>query len=286
MKNSNTITASLFAVALVLLSACATLPNVQTIGTTTATHKYVLNGSGQPTVVFESGLGDGKESWTPIYDDVARFAQVFAYDRAGYGASRSANRSRDGATIVRELRSTLQALNLAPPYVLVGHSIGGTYMELFARTYPEEVAGVVLVDSRHADFTRQCEAAGAQSCRPPAILLALLQGAPKKELEDGDLTMHEVLRAGPFPDVPLSVLTRGNSPRDDEQFYRVWLETQESLVSMSTASSHDICERCGHYIHKDNPELVVASIRDVVNQAQLKGDTAGQLSTTRRTVVR
>ncbi|HNP62740.1 MAG TPA: alpha/beta hydrolase [Woeseiaceae bacterium] len=253
---------------MILLSGCSTLPAAQGITTSAATHTYVLRGSGTPTVVLESGLADGKESWVPIYDAVAQFAQVLAYDRAGYGASRSSNRSRDGATIVRELRATLQALELPPPYVLVGHSIGGTYMELFARTYPDEVAGVVLVDSRHADFTRQCEAAGARSCRPPALLAALLQGAPKRELEDGELTMHEVLRAEPFPDVPLSVLTRGKATKDDELFYSVWLETQKSLAAQTTKSTHTVCELCGHYIHKDNPELVITAVREMVDQVR------------------
>ena len=262
------ITANL-AILMLLLCACATLPAAQKIATPAATHNYVLRGSGAPTVVLESGLGDGKESWAPIYDEVAQFAQVFAYDRAGYGVSRSPNRSRDGATIVGELRSTLQALELSPPYVLVGHSIGGTYMELFARTYPDEIAGVVLVDSRHADFTRQCEAAGARSCRPPALLTALLQGAPKNELKDSDLTMHEVMRAGAFPGVPLSVLTAGKSTRASEQFYTVWLETQRSLAELSATSTHSVCQPCGHYVHKDSPQLVIAAIHDVINQARL-----------------
>ena len=100
---------------------------------------------------------------------------------------------RDAATIVAELRASLQALDIEPPYVLVGHSIGGTYMELYARSYPEEVAGVVFVDSRHADFTRQCKLADAGGCEPPALALALMPPGPKREMDSAAVTMHQVL---------------------------------------------------------------------------------------------
>ncbi len=251
-------------IGLVCLAGCATLPPAQRTTTPAATHSHVLNGVGSPTVILEAGLGDGKESWAPVYDQLSQMTRVFAYDRAGYGGSRSSSRTRDGATIVRELRATLQALELEPPYLLVGHSVGGTYMELYARTYPDEIAGVVLVDSRHADFTRQCKAAGARSCEPPALLSALLPSAPKRELADGDKTMEQVMRAGPFPKVPLVVLTSGKQFRVGDRFQEVWLETQESLAALSDRATHTVCESCGHYIHKDKPELVVSAVNGII----------------------
>ena len=250
------------------LSGCSILPPVERVSTSEAKHSYVLAGEGEPTVILESGLGDGKDSWVPIYSKIAEHTQVFAYDRAGYGASRSSNASRDGTTIVRELRSTLQALKLKPPYILVGHSIGGTYMELYARVYPDEVAGVVMVDSRHADFTRQCQIADAGSCTPPALLSALLPSGPKREMASGDQTMDQVLNAGPFPDVPLVVLTGGKQFLVGARFYEVWFETQKSLAALSSDSTHTVCNRCGHYIHKDDPKLVVAAVKDIVQQVR------------------
>lgn len=251
-----------------LLGACAVLPPADRVTTSDAKHTYVVTGAGSPTVILEAGLGDGKDSWVPIYDKLAQKTQVFAYDRAGYGASSSSNSSRDGATIVRELRSTLQALHLPPPYILVGHSIGGTYVELFARTYPEEVAGVVFVDSRHADFTRQCQVADAGSCTPPALLSALLPQGPTREMASGDQTMDQVLNAGPFPDVPLVVLTRGKQFLESARFYEIWLETQESLAALSDDSELIVCERCGHYVHRGNPAMVVDAVTSVIERAR------------------
>jgi len=82
-----------------------------------------------------------------VLDAVSPAATVFAYNRPGYGHSEATGAPRDGATIVEQLRSTLRQKGLAPPYVLVGHSMGGLYMQLFARRYPEEVKGLVLVDA-------------------------------------------------------------------------------------------------------------------------------------------
>lgn len=255
-------------ISLACSAGCSTLPASHQSRTPEANHSYVISGDGSPTIVLESGLGDGKESWEPVYNQVAQLSTVFAYDRAGYGTSRSSNRSRDGLSIVSELRSTLQALDLAPPYVLVGHSIGGTYMELFARTYPEEVAGVVLVDSRHADFTRQCQLADAGSCTPPALLSLLMPNGPKQEMAGGDRTMDEVLSAGPFPDVPLVVLTSVKQFLMREGFVEVWLETQKSLAAFSNQSTHTVCKRCGHYIHKDDPILVIDAVTSVIEQVR------------------
>jgi pimeloyl-ACP methyl ester carboxylesterase len=260
----------LLMMAVVCLAGCSTMPGAQRVTTADARHTYVLSGSGVPTVILESGLGDGKESWAPVYGRIAKLTQVFAYDRAGYGFSRSSNASRDGATIVSELRSTLRQLDLKPPYILVGHSIGGTYMELYARSYPEEVGGVVLVDSRHADFTRQCQIADAGSCTPPALLSVLLPGGPKKELAGGDRTIDAVDNAGQFPEVPLVVLTGGKQFLASARFYDVWLDTQRSLAGLSDKSEHFVCERCGHYIHKDNPALVVDAVRSVIEQVRGK----------------
>lgn len=263
-------------IAIACLTGCSTLPPAQRNTTPEATHSYVLSGNGSPTVVLESGLGDGKESWAPVYRQLSQLTQVFTYDRAGYGTSKSANPTRDGVTIVRELRATLQALKLYAPYVLVGHSIGGTYMELYARTYPEEVAGVVLVDSRHADFTRQCQIADARSCTPPTLLTALLPNTPKRELAAGEKTMDEVMKGGPFPNVPLVVLTSMKKPLEGARFREVWLKTQNDLAALSSDSKHRVCNHCGHYIHKDDPKLVVAAVTDIVQRIRRKKSLASR----------
>ena len=253
-----------------LQCACSTMPPAERITTTVATHAYVVAGQGSPTVVLEAGLGSGKESWAPVFNGIAETTQVFAYNRAGYPPSRSGDGMRDAATIVAELRASLQALDLKPPYVLVGHSVGGTYMELFARLYPEEVAGAVLVDSRHADFTRQCKLADAGACEPPALILSMMPPGPKREMDSAAVTMRQVRNAGPFPQVPLVVLTGGKQILTSEAFYSIWLATQEQLAELGDNPKHVVCERCGHFVQRDDPALVINAVSEVVSHWRMR----------------
>lgn len=106
-------------------------------------------GSGSPTVVIDAGNGSFSVEWMPIQDELSRSTRVCVYDRAGYGWSEAAPGPRDGAQVVSELHDLLEAVGEAGPYLLVGHSLGGVHVRLFALTYPDEVAGLVLVDTAH-----------------------------------------------------------------------------------------------------------------------------------------
>jgi alpha-beta hydrolase superfamily lysophospholipase len=108
--------------------------------------RMLAAGKGSPTVVLESGLGGGIESWQKVQSKVAQFSQVVAYEHAGAGGSDPGPKPRTGRQIAKELRIALKNAAITPPYVLVGHSIGGPYVHIFASLYPNEVAGIVLVD--------------------------------------------------------------------------------------------------------------------------------------------
>jgi pimeloyl-ACP methyl ester carboxylesterase len=111
-------------------------------------------GTGTPVVVFESGLGDGRYSWGLVQPEISRHTRACSYDRAGLGFSDPANRPGTSANAVADLAALLRSANIAPPYVLVGHSYGGMNAKLFATTYPSSVAGLVLVDPSHEDQAR------------------------------------------------------------------------------------------------------------------------------------
>jgi len=114
----------------------------------------LCEGSGEPTVVMDAGLGDSYLTWQSIQPLAARSTRVCSYDRAGLGYSDPGPRPRDSRRIVAELHALLQHARLPGPYILVGHSFGGFNTRLFAYTYPEEVAGLVLVDASHEDQWR------------------------------------------------------------------------------------------------------------------------------------
>lgn len=111
------------------------------------------SGEGGPTVILESGAGGFSPTWALVQPEIARFARVCAYDRAGYGRSDAppAHEPRTADRAVHDLHALLEHAGIAPPYVLVGHSLGGFHVRLFASRYPAEVAGVVLVDADHED---------------------------------------------------------------------------------------------------------------------------------------
>lgn len=112
---------------------------------------HVMRAGQGPTVVFENGPGGMAIDWSLVTAEASEFASTVSYDRAGLGWSDAGERPRDIQRLVAELRETLKVINAQAPYVLVGHSYGGLIVRAYAYTYPEDVAGLVLVDSAHED---------------------------------------------------------------------------------------------------------------------------------------
>jgi pimeloyl-ACP methyl ester carboxylesterase len=253
------------------LGACSTLPGAQSATVGDVHMEYVVRGRAQPTVVFESGLGDGMEVWAKVLPDASTFATTFAYNRPGYGGSTRATTDRDGVHIVEELRTLLKQVGLPPPYVLVGHSIGGTYQELFARLHPTEVAGVVLVESRAESMTRRCREAKLLACDPPKWLVAAMAGAASAEYAASDTTFEELRTAPAFPPVPLIVLT-STKPRlvEGPGWSKLWQITQEELSKSSPLGEQRKTGFSGHYIQKEQPRLVIDAIRATVKRAAVE----------------
>jgi pimeloyl-ACP methyl ester carboxylesterase len=110
-------------------------------------HLHLIeSGEDGPPVIFESGISATCLNWTQVRTQVARFAGAYAYDRAWLGWSDPANSPRTTSTIVDELHALLTGAAISPPYILVGHSFGGMLVRAFASKYPDQVAGLVLVD--------------------------------------------------------------------------------------------------------------------------------------------
>jgi len=113
------------------------------------TWHYQIMGEGHLTVVVDSGTGGTHLDWQLVQPEVAKFTRILTYDRAGYGWSDMSSEPRTAEQVVSELRQLLREVEIEPPYVLVGMSLGGLFSRLFAYCYPEEVVGMVLVDVAH-----------------------------------------------------------------------------------------------------------------------------------------
>lgn len=115
-------------------------------------HLYCA-GEGAPVVVLESGLGEDSTIWARVQPEVAKFTRVCAYDRAGYAWSEPGPLPRTSARAASELHALLQRAAIPAPYVLVGHSLGGFHIRVWAHQYPEKTAGIVLVSPSHEDLS-------------------------------------------------------------------------------------------------------------------------------------
>ena len=229
-------------------------------------HRVKLEGKGSPTVVLESGLGDTLETWSGVQSLIAGgCARTIAYNRAGYLGSDPSNAPRDSATIVAELRAELQRRNLKPPYVLVGHSLGGLYMQYFARNFPREVAGLLLVDSTHWGQSLDM---GNQANTPYNSRRAVTLFMPwimRREITDSVLAGEQVHAspAGRAESPPSSCQAPWDPPASRPR--RAALPPACRMRSRRTfpGARHVRVFDSGHYIQRDHPEVIVQAAREL-----------------------
>ncbi|MDQ4132240.1 MAG: alpha/beta hydrolase, partial [Actinomycetota bacterium] len=227
-------------------------------------------GQGGPTVVLDAGVGFTADAWGGVQPSVAGFTRVCSYDRAGTGRSEFGPVPRTSRTMVGDLRTLLRNAGVPGPYVLVGHSLGGLNMNLYARLYPSEVAGVVLVDAMPANIIDRF----AQVATPEQVHYAYPYPGEIPEGVDFRGSVAEVQTAPPFPNVPLLVLVRTdwtfwNPPGFPiDEFARIWNELSVADARMSPRGAVLFVDGASHMIHWDRPNVVIAAIRRVVNAAR------------------
>ena len=262
------------------IPACSSMPNSKSVQTKFGTVNYLKAGDSGPSVILEAGLGDDMSSWKLAIKEIGEISQLLAYNRAGYQGSYSFVEQRTADNIIKELRSLMQKTESEPPYVLIGHSIGGLYMQLYAKKYPEDILGVVLVDSTHAGQDEDCikKIAGIceQSDSIPWWAKAVLPDGVVGEHDSMPESMQQVRSASDFPSVPLVVLSRGKNPWEGEEQVKDWQkerwreaqENQTKLTLLSSNSKQIICDSCGHYVHQDKPVLVAEAILWILEKSQ------------------
>lgn len=270
--------AALFPAVAVPAVLLAQSPQLVDIGT----HKLdVLRaGTGTPTIVFEAGLGDdGLDDWKKVWSAAAQMSSVVVYSRSGNGRSQLGPGDHSAQTCATELHALLTHLDLKPPYILVGRSYGGILVRLYASLYPNEVAGMVLVDATHEQQVRRWGA--IDSTYPAAfrtyfdsVLKTLKPGAEAAETRE---TMRiqaagEVLGMQPLPDMPLAVLTsmrvdpKARSVNGTARGHAAWRAMHDEWFQRSTNAIHIVTTRSGHAIQDQEPDLVVQAIRFVLDR--------------------
>ncbi len=264
-------------------------------------------------------LADNVLLWLPIAEGAAAETQVIVYDRAGVGWSDPPPHWRRTPDLMAaDLHALLRTAEVPPPYVLAGHSIGGIVARRFYVHHPDEVAGILLIDSSHEDQARRFDAADWRKgtagyirvmarrqarilgARRLADFLGLMPGieddvareAPAEHAGAAraiilstrqrrtmvrEMLMMVRLREAPPPSlgsVPLAVFTRASSPGAG---WLAWAQMQDELAALSSDSIHIHAESGGHYLQRDDPDLVIQAIRDLVTRCRSAADatTAG-----------
>jgi pimeloyl-ACP methyl ester carboxylesterase len=253
---------------------------------------------GQPVVILEAGLGDHLYSWYFLQKEVSGFTRVCAYDRAGMGWSEPSRAPRTAGQIANELNTLLANAQEPGPYVLVGHSYGGLIARMFAARYPDSVVGMILVDSTNADdlvtyptwalkifpiqeigvpaFLQNAGLLRLAGIKPtdiseymgllptdtiPAAFALALQAhsvwVTYREMMLMPESAREAVQAGNLGGLPvIALITPAEEDGSFPELYR------ERFLALSSNSRVDVID-CGHYVHWEQPELVLEAIREL-----------------------
>lgn len=257
-------------------------------------------------MILEAGLNDFYVTWAKVQPEIARTTRVCSYDRAGLGWSQQSPNPHTSEVMVEEHHTLLRNTGIEGPYILVGHSFGGIVVRNFARQYPDQVVGMVLVDSAHEEqvsrlpfLKNSADELVAQfrtlSLLSSSGLMALSPGAiPNRGFPEGAYQQYQAVLAttdyfnaaiaettafysgSPQPrpaslgDLQMVVLSHGSPEATGDnstqqvRYEQEWTKMQNELAGLSSNSKQIIAERSGHYIQLDQPELVIASILELI----------------------
>ena len=240
-------------------------------------------GQGSPVVIMDTGTPGDASNLAVLLPDLQQLTRTCVYDRAGLGASDAGEGATTSQQIVDDLHTLLSKANVTGPYVLVGWSFGGMNMRLYAHEYPDEVLGVVLLDSSHPDqFARFLKALPpASSSESPTVqdLRAAwahntLPSQFNFEGVDWAASSDQVRAARSLGAVPLVVITAGVDswpdfpPAEAAALHEAWQSLQRELVQLSSHSQHIIAAESSHCIHCSQPRLVIDAISEIVKTAR------------------
>jgi pimeloyl-ACP methyl ester carboxylesterase len=270
-------------------------------------------GQRSPAVVIVPALGATVDDWREVQQRIAEETTVCVYDRAGLGYSDSPLSHRTARRMAEELHALLRGAGIAPPYVLAGHSLGGLVTRVFTRLYPEEVAGVALIEASHPAMQRRLPKTFLwQHPGGPLLVAALGRAYPlglrrlardlglygadgigwsrQRRAGEGELLALKAIcreagrMVGDLGDMPLAVVTAdemdpnlepgSRTQRALSRFYRGWIVLQHEMAALSADSTHVVAEHGGHHLNHDNPELVAQAVTDLVRRVRSRASAA------------
>jgi len=251
-------------------------------------------GQGSPTVILDSGLSDSSLSWFRVQPNIAQFTRVCSYDRAGLGWSDESPYPRESKVFAEELHTLLHNAGIPAPFILVGHSMGGFDVLIYAHLYPDQVKGMVLVDSAYPDLANRlpelktslsewrkslereeyvmpfgiprvlgrCGTGTAELVPQLQTVECDMSWIKETVAECQSMWNESAAQAGSvrsLEDLPLVVISE-DPAKNVNKFMPEFERGQDALAHLSTSGSRVVAIGSGHQIQKERPDLVIESV--------------------------
>ena len=257
--------AACYAILLAGLSGCAAPASTRAVEPA-LTAIGTISGRGCPVVVLQSGLGDGQAVWQDLAPLIEPTHTVFRYDRPGRGQHPFTGAPRDPCTIAAEQRALLQRAGLPPPYILVGHSLGGLYQFAYLRLYPDEVAAVVLIDPTHPDHWRSLQREHPDlALLMKGVRMTLFSQADRGEFDAQSLCLDQL----PPPIgrvIPTTILASWQRRPEEQAMVPMLDRLRQDWLRLIPGTQLQTVVDAGHYIQRERPMRVVEALRALQRQ--------------------
>jgi len=235
---------------------------------------YINKGDGNPVVVFVTGLGPSMDDFFEIQNKISKTTETFCYDRAGIGKSESFDNDRSLENISLELKELLDKVGINKPFILVGHSRGGLIARYFVNKYPDKVCGLVLIDPAIPELKWK-----KRELRTAKEKIELdnyyntfsndsIKFSPtiRSEFKAADSTS---LAGKNFPsNIPITILASTKTTKDkySKEESKIKVDLLKGYVKTAPQIKLILTDKSGHFIHEDEPKLVISEIISMFNK--------------------
>ena len=224
--------------------------------------EYAVKGTQSPSVLLINGAGGPIEGWVKVWEKIGKENVVFAYNRLGIGKSSKPSEPQNGKVMLNDLRRLLLKLKIEPPYLIVGHSLGGFIAHLFATTYPSEVCGIVFLES--------------------STISDVLSNSKKRQSFDQNkitevdyvlTTVNQIQQFSKFPNIPMVVIA-GTKPAFrwliPKKIREARLNHQIDLANLTQKGRVIFAQKSGHFPQLTEPEIVISEVNRLLLETSIE----------------
>lgn len=229
----------------------------------------IIEGDGAPSIVFIHGLdADIFASFKKIIPFVSPKYKTIAFNRKGYGSVKYSGENRSGKIVAQEIYQSLKENNIKPPYIIVGHSLGGVYAEFFAKIYPSETTGLLIIDPMVEGQIEFLKKNYADAFSMMNLIMGLSRKAVRKEYEASNKLHEEIKTLNNYNGktiIMFSTKIQGLENADSYVEFR-----RQKLIALANSYNTKLqVFNCGHFIQNEQPQDVANAINEIALATQI-----------------